>query len=269
VGLATAAAIALPPRHVVMVLLVGLFAWLAATVVGASFALFSAAVTGVVVFLLAGVDPSPVADAIDRLLAAALGAGVALGLYAAWPSWVLPEARLALAALCHAQRAYLDEVMGQVAGALSRRRDRADALDRERRRARGDAEAAVARSLTDPPVRRIDERMARGVLPALRRQVIAAHTLRTRLLTQDTITVPEVSPLAAAVGATLAGASARLRGIPVEPLPGLRSLHDELVDRLRGRPLDAEVRTLVDTETDEIVDAAGTLTHLLGNSAGA
>jgi hypothetical protein len=80
--------------------------------------------------------------------------------------------------------------------------------------------------------------------------------------------VPEVLPLTAAVGASLAGASGRLRGIPVEPPPALRPPRGEVLDRLRGRPLDAEVRTLVEAETDEIVDAAGTLTHLLGSSTG-
>ena len=75
-------------------------------------------------------------------------------------------------------------------------------------------------------------------------------------------------PLAGAVDATLAAASARLRGAPAERPLALRPLHDELVDRLRGQPLDAEVRTLVETETDEIVDAADTITFLLGGLGG-
>jgi uncharacterized membrane protein YccC len=267
VGLATIAGLLLPPRHVVIVVLVGVFAWLAAVLFRASYALFSAAITGVVVFLLAGEDPSPIADAIDRLVATALGAGLALGLYAAWPSWALPEARTALAELCEAQRAYLAEVLGQVGGDRPRRREVLDTLDRERRLARGNSEAAVARSLADPPPQRIDARLAHGVLAALRRQVIAAHTLRTRLLTEDTPPVPEVLPVAAAVGATLGAAAARLRDLPADPPPRLRPVHDELVARLRRRPIDEAVRTMVVIETDEIVDAADTVVHRLWSSA--
>jgi uncharacterized membrane protein YccC len=263
VGLATIVALLLPPRHVVVVVLVGAFAWLAAALFRASFALFSAALTGVVVFLLAGVDPSPITDAVDRLVATALGAGLALGLYAAWPSWALPEARTALAGLCDAQRAYLAEVLGQVAGDRPRRREALDVLDRERRLMRGTAEAAVARSLADPPPRRIDAQLARSLLAALRRQVIAGHTLRTRVLDTDTAEVPEVLPVAAAVDATLAAAGTRLRDLPADPPPRLRPVHDELVARLRRRAIEQAVHVVVVIGTDEIVDAADTIIHRL------
>jgi uncharacterized membrane protein YccC len=263
VGVATLAALLLPQRHLVVIALVGLFDWVAAATVQASYSLFSAAITGAVVFLLAGVDPSPIADAVDRLVATLLGTGLALGVYAAWPSWARGEARAALAELLDAHRAYMDEVLAQLAGTRVRRPGTLDALDRRRRLARGNAEAVVARSLADPVVRRIDERMARGVLAAVRRQVIAAHTLRTRLLAEDGPTMPEVAPLTEALDATLAAASALLRGETVERPASLRPLHDELVERLRRRPLEDGPRTLVATQIDEMVDAAGTLTHRL------
>jgi uncharacterized membrane protein YccC len=269
VAVASVVAITLPPRHVAIVALVGLFEWAGAALFRASFALFSAGVTGAVVFLLAGVDTSPVADAVDRLLATVIGAALALGLYAAWPSWAREEAWTALADLVDAHRAYMAEVLCEVAGVRPRRRDTLDALDRQRRLARSNAEAAIARSLTDPPPRRIDGRLAAGMLAAIRRQVIAAHTLRTRLLEEGGPTVPELRPLAEALDATMAAASAALRGRRVQPPPPLRPLHDRLVAALRRRQLDPELRTLLETQTDEIVDAANTMTYRLWSGAAA
>jgi hypothetical protein len=39
------------------------------------------------------------------------------------------------------------------------------------------------------------------------------------------------------------------------------------VHRLRRRPLDAELRALVETQTDEIVDATDTMTHRIWSGA--
>jgi hypothetical protein len=75
--------------------------------------------------------------------------------------------------------------------------------------------------------------------------------------------MPEVAPLTEALDATLAAASALLRGETVERPASLRPPHDELVERLRRRPLEDGPRTLVATQIDEMVDAAGTLTHRL------
>jgi hypothetical protein len=69
--------------------------------------------------------------------------------------------------------------------------------------------------------------MARGVLAAIRRQVIAAHTLRTQLLEEDGPVVPELMALAGGLDATLAAESAAVRGSPPEPPEPLRPLHDE------------------------------------------
>lgn len=270
VGVAGAVAIALPPRHAAFVALVGLFTWVAASLFRASYALFSAGITGAVVFLLAGVDPSPVSDAVDRLVATAIGAALALGLYTAWPSWARGEARTALGDVLDAHRAYMAEVLDELAGRRARHREVLDTLDRRRRLARGNAEAAVTRSLADPPPRRVDARMARGILAAVRRQVIAAHSLRTRILEgAPALTVPEVLPLADALDGALALAAARVRRHDATAPASLRPLHDSLVARLRERSLDPEQAALLEVATDEIVDATGTLVHRLWDATGA
>jgi len=87
VGVATVVALLTHPHGWALVALVGGFVAVAGALFNASYAVFSVAVTGAVVFLLAGLDANPTRTARDPLLATVLGAAIALGLYAVWPAW--------------------------------------------------------------------------------------------------------------------------------------------------------------------------------------
>ena len=113
VGLATVVALLMHPHGWTLVVLVGVFVAVAGALFNASYAVFSVAVTGAVVFLLAGLDADPAQTARDRLLATVLGAAIALGLYAVWPAWGRRHAVDAIADLADATRHYVGLVLAQ------------------------------------------------------------------------------------------------------------------------------------------------------------
>src|SRR5450631_1053631 len=177
VGIATIVAVTAHPHGWVLVPFVGVFVWMSGAVFNASYAAFSVAVTGAVVFLLAGLDTNPVTDARDRLVATVLGAALALGAYAVAPTWGRRPVADAVADLADATRRYVGLVLQAVS-------DRAPATSataaasRAMRLARTNAEAAINRSLGDPASRRVDQTVTLDLLASFRRLAIAAHTLR-------------------------------------------------------------------------------------------
>ncbi|HEY5051124.1 MAG TPA: FUSC family protein, partial [Acidothermaceae bacterium] len=261
VGLATIVAVTANPHGWVLVPFVGVFVWLAGAVFNASYAAFSVAVTGAVVFLLAGLDTDPVLDARDRLVATVLGAVLALGAYALWPSWGRRPVADAIADLADTTHRYVGIVLRAVvdpAADISA----ASAASRAVRLARTNAEAAINRSLGDPASRRIDQTLTLETLAAFRRLAIAAHTLRLspRLILDGV--PPALNELTAAIDGELEAIAARLRfgRVTVVRQP-LRALHREVAAALPGG---AEAPgTLVVAETDEIVDTTNSLADIV------
>lgn len=197
----------LHPGPAATVAVVSVLSALAFTSFRASYTAFSAMLTAVVVFLLGSIEPGGMPLALDRLADTALGAGLALGAYAVWPTWSAPQATRRVAALVHAQRRYLDCVLsawladpvgdgppavgertgagtGRPApgGAAARRAGAARAVRagaaRAVRQATAEAVQAVRRSLAEPAAQRVDAVVALGVLDALRRVTLAAAPLR-------------------------------------------------------------------------------------------
>ena len=274
VGVATVIALLTHPHGWALVALVGAFVAVAGALFNASYAVFSVAVTGAVVFLLAGLDANPTRTARDRLLATVLGAALALGLYAVWPAWGRRRVADTIAELADATRHYVGLALGSfVAGssgtpAISGTGD-APALAAAARRVRlvrTNAEAALERSLGDPASRRIDHVLTVDLLAAFRRLAIAAHTLRLAPRGALESTPPALTTLIAALDDELAAIAARLRfgRVSVHRLP-LRELHRALSDALTvaygdGLPQQA---LLALAETDELVDATNSVAELL------
>ena len=266
VGLASVLAVTVHPEGIVLGLVIGLFTWFSAATLSASYFLFSVGVTGTVVFLLSAVDPSPVYDSEQRLLATVIGAALSLLAYAAWPTWGRDEARRSLAELAFAERDYVVRVLEAAADPDGAATSDLPALERRMRLARTNAEAAVAQSLADPSPRRIDEAWATGVLAALRRVALATHALRARLTGGGRWpAMPEVTPLDVAVDTALGMmAEAIATDRPAPRRTGtLRALHRQLAEEMSRAGAAGEPSWLL-IETDEIVDALGTLLHLLG-----
>ena len=271
VGLATIVAVTAHPHGWVLVPFVAVFVWMSGAVFNASYAAFSVAVTGAVVFLLAGLDTNPVTDARDRLVATVLGAALALGAYAVAPTWGRRPVADAVADLADATRRYVGLVLQAVS-------DRAPATSataaasRAMRLARTNAEAAINRSLGDPASRRVDQAVTLDLLASFRRLAIAAHTLRLSptatvhgvppRLTLDTV-APSVAQLTVAIDAELEAIAARLRfgRVTVVRQP-LRALHREVAAALPAGAATA-LGDLVVAESDEIVDATNSLADIV------
>jgi len=237
----------------------------------ASYAVFSAFLTGVVVLLVNLASPgahSSLATAGDRLLDTAIGGGLALVVYALWPSWTTDAARDSLVTLAKSVGDYLDAVLASITGTRRLTETEARRLARRLRLARTNCEAVVARSLAEPQVRRVDGPRSSRTLAGLRRISLTTHVLRTTALSASASSssgeaascVPELKPLHQAIDemwtVIVEGLDTELPSRP-QTRP-LRQLYDELVDAVAGR----DATSLLLVEMDELVDAVNTLTSI-------
>lgn len=261
VGIATIVAVTVHPHGWVLVPFVGVFVWLSGALFNASYAAFSVAVTGAVVFLLAGLDANPVTDARDRLVATVLGAALALGAYALAPTWGRRPVAEALADLADTTQRYVALVLQAVTDPAADR-SALPGASRAVRLARTNAEAAVNRSLGDPASRRIDHAATLEMLATFRRLAIAAHTLRLSQTATLDVVPPALNDLTAAIDSELDAIAARLRfGRVTVVREPLRALHREVAAALLADP--AALGALVVAETDEIVDATNSLADIV------
>ncbi|HUZ19931.1 MAG TPA: FUSC family protein [Acidimicrobiales bacterium] len=260
--------VALHPSEAATVIVLGALAVAACATFQVNYAIFTGFLTGVVVLLISLVTPGTLTTAIDRLVDTVVGGGLALVVYALWPTWSREEARRSLVALAQQQREYLRAVLRALTGEASFDEATLRSLSRQTRLARSSADAAVARSAAEPAARRIDLAESSGVLAGLRRTGIVVHALRTDIRAgRIPAPLPETAPLAAAFD-TAAGEIVALVAVPADARhdvpagagwPPLRRLHGELADALGGRAACA----LVLSELDELVDAIDTLAGLL------
>jgi uncharacterized membrane protein YccC len=256
-GVAIAGLIAagLHPGGGATVALVGIFALLAYATFPASFAVGFAFITALVVFLLNTISPDTLSTAAARLVDTLVGGAFGLTVFALWPTWSEAPARQSLADLITAQRAYLAAVLGSYADGAEPRSQELALLTRRLRLARMNADATVARSLSEPSGRQIDRTRAERALAAQRRLVRATYVLAfdTRDGAQRQ-PVPEVAAVESSLDELLERVGAAIATgdrIPPDSLPDLRSSYDELSRAGGGPDLIAEL--------DEVVDAANSL----------
>ena len=266
VALAGAIAVAVHPAGGVTVALVGLLAFAGFAVFPASFALGFAFVTALVVFLLNAVAPDTLATAGARLLDTLIGGTIGLLAYALWPTWAHESAWQSLADLVAAERAYVNGVLRALGEGRRASEPQMTALARRARLVRTRAEAAVARSLSEPATRRIDARQSQGALGSLRRLIQAAHVLRLDAQDdRDRRAVPELEALRSGVDEELGAVERLLRSRPEaedmpQALPDLRARHRHFERSVRENPDGLALAA----ELDEIVDAANGLAAVVG-----
>ncbi len=274
VAVATGVAVLTNPHGWLLVGLVAVSIWASGALFSASYALFSIAITGVVVFLLEGIDRNPVGTGEDRLLSTVLGAALALLSYVVWPTWGRRPAAEALADLAEATHRYATAVLRSYLDPTADAADPAalSALSRAVRLARTNSEAALDRSLADPGARRMDAKTAARLLAALRRISITAHTMRLRRPDDAgallTMSGRELTALANSVDVELGGVAARLRFGQVtrrhEPLRDRhRALLTSVTEASRTTGKTDPASALVVAETDELVDATNSLNAVL------
>jgi uncharacterized membrane protein YccC len=265
VALAGAIAVGLHPTAGVTVAIVGLLAWAGYAVFPASFAVGFAFITALVVFLLDAISPDTLATAGARLLDTLVGGSIGLLAYAVWPTWSQTPARQSLADLVAAQRDYLKQVLAAVVdGRLAQEQDMRP-LARRARLVRTNAEATVARSLSEPHARRIDADQSQGALGALRRLMQATHVLSLDAQEQrDRSSLPALAPMAADLDSLLETVQSTLKAGPharprAPALPDLRADY-ETFERASSQHPDAAALL---AELDEIVDSANGLATLV------
>ena len=269
VALAGAITVVLHPSGGVIVGLVAGLAWAGYALFSASFAVGFAFITTLVVFLLDEVTPNTLGIAGARLIDTLIGGTLGLVVYALWPTWSRGSAWQALADLVAAERAYLDGVLGSLVVGRRAEDSTLRPLARAARIARAEAESSVARSLTEPPARRIDPRRSQGSLGALRRLIQAAHILRLDVSDERARHPrPSLEPLRRALRDRFDALERQLRGGGTPPIapPPERDLRDAFDEARRGLAGDPDATALL-TELDEIVDAANGLTSLIEGEA--
>jgi hypothetical protein len=261
-GIAGLIVVGLHPAGGVTVILVGMFAWLAFATFPASFAVGFAFITALVVFLLNVITPDTLSTAGSRLLDTIVGGAFGLIVFALWPTWSEAPARQSLADLIAAQRAYGSAVLGWYVTGIRPPADEVRDLTRRLRLTRVNAEATVARSLSEPSARQIDQGRAQRALGALRRLARVSHLLsldaRDR---QQPEPVPGLAPLASSLDVLLARVRAAVAAggqLREDSLPNLRAGYEQLA----GDHPDPELLA----ELDELVDAANSLATAVSDS---
>jgi uncharacterized membrane protein YccC len=220
-----------------------------------------AMLSGMLVLLMSfeGIAPG---DAIQmRVLGTLLGSGLALLVYAAWPTWEGPRANLALAKLIDSYRAHIHAVLGNDIAALHETRNSA-------RAARTGVLASLERLRAEPK-----RAQARKELVLTESFLANAHRLiRTSLALEAVLRdegslpqLPELAGFSARVDRDLAAIAATLRGDTPLRLHSPRPAERRLAEALEKDPLLAHSPAglaLADT-CDRIADGVDTLAHLL------
>ena len=227
-----------------------------------SYALFSVAITGYIVYLLAFGGASEATSAVDRVVATVVGGLLALVAYSAWPAWAHPHVADDLAELIDAQRRYVVAVLHGYAEAAAD--DRAiRAAQAAAWRARANAQASVDQMAGEPVTpRALTVRRAAGILAATRRLGIAALTLRARVARISGAPHELIERFIDDLDAALCAIVAALHdGSTAPALPPLRA--DQIaLERAFDESGDLAVEVLV-SETDLMVDSIDTIAEIL------
>ena len=227
---------------------------------GAHYGIAVAALTGTVVILLSfeGVDSD--AAVIDRVINTALGSGIALLAYVAWPTWERTHARAALATMLDAYADYLRVLAGSATRARSEIRSAA-------RTARINAQASIERMRSEPATPPQLLALARKLLSNGNRLARTAMTMEAML--DDFNDLPVQTQFKAFVvqsADALQTISKALRmRQPTPTLPDLRARQRALVCQLAGAP-DAPTTLVLGRVTDRLVDNIDTLAHIVKRS---
>jgi uncharacterized membrane protein YccC len=266
VVIASAIAVAIDPAGWGVVAVVGILAYLTYAVFPANFAVGTAMLTGMVVFLLHAVASDSAQIALDRGLDTAIGGVIGLIAYALWPTWSARSVGPLLARLIEAQRAYLSAVLDVLVSGGRLQESSVRALARNARVAFADAESTIGLALNEPAQGVSDPRAARSTLGAARRLVYAIHALRLQAAASDGGPLPTLASLRSELLDSLSVLAARLHDDPrapgADPQPPLPPLRQGLRDLSRDGS--SALTPALLAEFDELVDAVDTAAATAG-----
>ncbi|HUQ86346.1 MAG TPA: FUSC family protein [Vicinamibacterales bacterium] len=259
--LATAIVSVWTPNPLALMMLVLMFVWGCFALVRINYALFTASVTGYVIFILMLSGVGEMTAASMRTLYTITGGAIALAAYAVWPTWSASGVRIALGKLFDAQSRYVGALMSAYTRSSAVDLGELSEMRSDARLARSNAEAIVERMLDEPPGRAsMAPPIALGLLSALRRNALAALALHAGVERGIGPPLVGIGKLADEVTAALALLGAAVRGdASPSQLPPLRETQ---------RRLDDKAQLLVGEETSLMVDSIDTMAGLLSTHHG-
>jgi uncharacterized membrane protein YccC len=259
---------AFPQSSLTQLFLVGAFTFAMRRIGPANYGVFSVAVSGLIVFLIAATGIPPGQVVVLRGANTFLGGMLALIAYALWPTWERKQVPEAMAEMLDASRAYFRAVVRQLGRSDAFLQSDLDEARQTWRRVRSNAEASVDRVSSEPGI-------TAQKLGCLTSMLASSHALVHAImgLEAGSLRAPVQSPpqlfetFADHVEFTLYFLASTLRGSPnsVPTLPKLRDDHRRLVEaRDRFSPGDEYVLI----ETDRITTSLNTLREQVAKYVG-
>lgn len=141
-----------PGSLITPVLLVGIFAFFLRWVGPANYGVFSVAISGLIVFLIAETGVPPAQAVVQRFLNTTAGGIFALIAYALWPTWERKAVPDAMADMLDGCRDYFQAVAQRLMHDDAKLEAALDETRREWRRVRSNAEASVDRVASEPGI---------------------------------------------------------------------------------------------------------------------
>jgi len=249
----------LPVSALTQLLLVGSFTFCLRYWGPANYGLFTLAISGLVVFLLAAIGSSPAQTIAARALNTVAGGVLAAIAYAVWPTWERTQVADSFAEMLDASRAYLQSVFKKFAPET---RTNEKALDRERlewRRTRTNVESSVDRVISEPGITAPTRDTLLSMLASSHALMVAMFGLEAGAGHNPPATPPEaLRTFARDVDFTLYHLAAALRGSKPasDTLPQLREDHRKL---LEARDSFSQNDGYVLAETDRLTVSLNTL----------
>jgi uncharacterized membrane protein YccC len=220
-----------------------------------------ATLTGTVVILLSFEGVGSTAAVTDRVINTALGCGMAMLAYVAWPTWERGRARAALANMLEAYANYL------CALAAPEQRNTHRETRTAARTARTNAQASLDRMRSEPATPAHLLELANALFANGNRLARTAMTLEA--LRDDQAQLPEQTEINGFVeqaGASLREIAAALRDQRnIVPASDLRALQRALSTSLQTTA-DRQTGASIDRICDRLVDNVNTLAHVVGRA---
>ena len=226
----------LPYSALTQLVLVGAFTFLLRWAGPANYGIFSVAITGLIVFLIAATGVPPAEVIFERAVNTIAGGLLALVGYALWPTWEKTTVSDAVASMFDAIRQYFRTVVERFgrddafeSAALARTRD-------ELRRARAEAEASIDRVASEPRFDKEKLNVLNSMLASSHALIHSMMALEAGVLHRPGGASPEaLRGFARDIDFTLYYMLQALKGSSAasEMLPKMRESYRKMVDALR------------------------------------
>jgi uncharacterized membrane protein YccC len=262
---AGALVVGIDPNGAALSVLIAVAAWAAYTCLVASYALYSVAITALVVLLLAPLGGNELSTIADRAIDTFVGGVLALGGYLLWPTWERHTLHSSVRDLLDALAVYAEAVLDRYVDPAGAEAGAVGAAAGEARRARLTATASLTRAGAEPARAGADIATESGRLAAARRIVIALHGLRATVDdATEHVAVPEVAALRDAIVDALRSVADHQ---PAD-VSRLREMQEALDADVPGDPngLHARRLSLLAAHLDPLVDSVDTLAHVSAES---